>query len=266
MSNKIKDAILNELEVPMNQIAERIINQEKALFLKKTGKEMIISKWAEEMIRLSLVIDLMKTLQNYVKPTDELENMKWCEGGKGIEISANILREGVSYNFFTEAIYAGGYNIQRLHLRYITKTKMPRIISDLAKEYQEKYKNLNKIEKLEKEIESYQLRIAKYQTRIDYLTPMTQYAYPPYKEELLVELGKHPMYGWRVNKQYKWEDIDQTYYKKGKEEWEMEQQQLIIEGMISMIEREVNQPKRYIQDYKKKIVKMTIKIDNLTIS
>ena len=108
MSNKIKDAILNELEVPMNQIAERIINQEKALFLKKTGKEMIISKWAEEMIRLSLVIDLMKTLQNYVKPTDELENMKWCEGGKGIEISANILREGVSYNFFTEAIYAGG--------------------------------------------------------------------------------------------------------------------------------------------------------------
>lgn len=259
MSNKIKDAILNELEVPMNQIAERIINQEKALFLKKTGKEMIISKWAEEMIRLSLVIDLMKTLQNYVKPTDELENMKWCEGGKGIEISANILREGVSYNFFTEAIYAGGYNIQRLHLRYITKTKMPRIISDLAKEYQEKYKNLNKIEKLEKEIESYQLRIAKYQTRIDYLAPMNH-------EELVVELGKHPSLGWRVNKKYKWEDIDQTYYKKGKEEWEMEQQQLISEGVISMIEREVNQPKRYIQDYKKNIVKMTIKIDNLTIS
>ena len=46
----------------------------------------------------------------------------------------------------------------------------------------------------------------------------------------------------------------------------MEQQQLISEGVISMIEREVNQPKRYIQDYKKKIVKMTIKIDNLTIS
>ena len=155
----IKEEILYELKVPMNGIVERIIESEKKEFLERTGQVMKISEWYKEMIRLSLVIDLMKALQNYVSSEDKLISMNWCEGGKGIEINAKIGRGSEVYEFFTEAIYAGGYNIQRLHLRYLTKTKMPRIKSELAREYQEQYKKLTKIEKLEQEIQRYQNRI-----------------------------------------------------------------------------------------------------------
>jgi len=256
MKTPIKEAILLQLEKPMNEITARIIAEEKKQYLEKVGKEMNITPWMEEMIRLSLVIDLMKALQNYVLPTDELEQMNWYEGGKGIEIHARINRNGESHYFFTEAIYAGGYNIQRLHLRYLTKTDMKRVMSDLASEYQNKYKTLNKIEKLEKEIENLQTQITKYQQRIDELAPMS-------KEELIVELGKHGMLGWRVKNDYKWENIDKTYYKGTKEEWEAEQRKLVEDGVTEMLRWDVERPKRYIKDFEKKIVKLQAKIEVL---
>jgi hypothetical protein len=240
----IKEEILLQLEKPMNDITIRIIESEKAIYLKKTGKELIITPRIEEMIRLSLVIDLMKALQNYILPTDELEQMNWYEGVKGIEIHARINRSGETHHFMTEAITAGGYNIQRFHYRYITKTKMPRVMSDLAREYVEKQKRLNTVERLEKEIETHQNLINTAQVRIDHLTPMS-------KEELIVELGNHPMLGWRVKNDYK---------------WEMEQQQLIEDGVVEMLRWDVEIPKRYIKDLEKKIVKLQAKIENLTIS
>jgi hypothetical protein len=259
MKTPIKEQILLQLEKPMNDITIRIIENEKAYYLKKTGKELTITPHMEEMIRLSLVIDLMKALQNYILPTDKLEGFIWNEGPKGIEIKMNISRDGDIENIQhlqTEAITAGGYNIQRFHYRYITKTKMPRVMSDLAKEYVEKQKRLNTLERLEKDIETHQNLINTAQARIDHLAPMS-------KEELIVELGNHPMLGWRVKNDYKWEDIDQTYHKQTKEEWEMEQQQLIEDGVVEMLRWDVKWPKQRIKDSQKKIVKLQTKIDLL---
>jgi hypothetical protein len=252
----IKEEILLQLEKPISDLTAEIIQSEKAFHLKKTGKELNVTPHMEEMIRLSLVIDLMKALQNYILPTDTLTGFNWYGGPKGIEISAGIEREGVRYLFVTEAITAGGYNIQRFHYRYIVKSKMPRVFGNLAAEYVEKQKRLNKVEKLEKEIETYQTHITKYQTRIDELTPMS-------KEELIVELGKHPMLGWRVKNDYKWENIDKTYYKGTKEEWEAEQQKLVEDGVVEMLRSDVEIPKRYIKDFQKKIVKLQAKIETL---
>lgn len=256
MKTPIKEAILLQLEKPINDLTARIIESEKEIYLKKMGIELNVTPWMEEMIRLSLVIDLMKALQNYILPTDELVGLNWYEGPKGIEISAGIEREGVRYLFITEAITAGGYNIQRFHYRYIVKSKMPRVNGGLATEYQNKYKALSKIEKLEKEIEGYQTQITKYQQRIDQLAPMS-------KEELIVELGKHPMLGWRVKNDYKWENIDKTIYKKSKEEWEADQQKLVDDGVVELLNWDVNRPKRYIKDFEKKIVKLQAKIQTL---
>jgi hypothetical protein len=133
---------------------------------------------------------------------------------------------------------------------------MPRVFGDLAAEYVEKQKRLNKVEKLEKEIENYQIRINEYQARIDELTPMN-------KEELIVELGKHPMLGWRVKNDYKWENIDKTYYKGTKEDWEAEQRKLVEEGVVEMLNWDVKRPKAYIKDYQKKIVKLQTKLQTL---
>ena len=256
MKTPIKEAILLQLEKPINDLTARIIESEKAIYLKKMGRELNVTPWMEEMIRLSLVIDLMKALQNYILPTDELIDMNWYGGAKGIEISAGIERDGVRYHFLTEAITAGGYNIQRFHYRYIVKSKMPRVNGGLATEYQNEYKKLTKLEKLENEIENLQSQINEYQQRIDYLAPMTY-------DELVVELGKHSMYGWRVKNDYKWENIDKTIYKKSKEEWEAEQRKLVEEGVVEMLNWDVERPKRYIKDFEKKIVKLQAKIETL---
>lgn len=259
MNPTITQQILLQLETPLNEITQRIIAQQKREYLEKIGKEMNITPWMEGMIRLSLVIDLMKALQNYILPTDKLEGFVWNEGPKGIEIKMNISRDGDIENIQylqTEAIYAGGYNIQRLHLRYLTKTKMSRVNGQLATEYQNQYNKLSKVQKLEVEIENFQNLINTAQARIDYLAPMS-------KEELIVELGNHPVLSWRVKNDYKWEDIDQTYHKQTKEEWEMEQQKLIEDGVVSMIDWDVKWPKQRIKDCQKKIVKLQAKIDLL---
>ena len=252
----IKEEILHQLEKPISELTAQIIESEKKIYLKKMGKELNVTPWMEKMIRLGLVIDLMKALQNYILPTDKLTGFNWYGGPKGIEISAGIEREGTKYFFVTEAITAGGYNIQRFHYRYIVKSKMPRVNGGLATEYQNQYKKLSKIEKLEKEIENLQNRINEYQIRIDELTPMS-------KEELIVELGNHKMLGWRVKNDYKWENIDKTYYKGTKEEWEAEQQKLVEDGVVEMLNWDVNRPKRYIKDFQKKIVKLEAKIETL---
>ena len=258
MKMTIKEQILLQLEKPINDLTLQIIESEKQAYLEKMGKELNITPWMEKMIRLSLVIDLMKALQNYILPTDELVGLNWYGGPKGIEISAGIEREGTRYLFVTEAITAGGYNIQRFHYRYIVKSKMPRVNGGLATEYQNQYKKLSKIEKLEKEIENFQNRINEYQTRIDYLTPMS-------KEELVVELGKHSMYGWRV-KTTKWENVDKEYYKGTQEEWDADNQKLIEDGIKDMLNWDVTWKKKYIKDFEKKIVKLQAKIESLTIS
>jgi hypothetical protein len=86
------------------------------------------------------------------------------------------------------------------------------------------------------------------------------------KEELIVELGNHPVLSWRVKNDYKWEDIDQTYHKQTKEEWEMEQHQLIERGVVEMLNWDVKWPKQRIKDSQKKIVKLQAKLESLTIS
>ena len=254
----IKEEILHQLEKPISELTAQIIESEKKIYLKKMGKELNVTPWMEKMIRLGLVIDLMKALQNYILPTDKLTGFNWYGGPKGIEISAGIEREGTKYFFVTEAITAGGYNIQRFHYRYIVKSKMPRVSGGLATEYQNEYKKLSKIEKLEKEIENLQNQINEYQTRIDYLAPMNH-------EELVVELAKHSMYGWRV-KDTKWEDVDKEYYKGTKEEWEANKQQLIEDGIKDMLNWDITWKKKYIKDFEKKIVKLQDKIKSLTIS
>lgn len=255
----ITQQILLQLETPLNEITQRIIAQQKEEYLEKIGKEMHITQWMEGMIRLSLVIDLMKALQNYILPTDKLEGFVWNEGSKGIEIKMNISRDGDIENIQhlqTEAIYAGGYNIQRLHLRYLTKTKMSRVNGGLATEYQNQYNKLSKVQKLEVEIEGLQNRITEYQARIDILTPMS-------KEELIVELANHSHLFWYAKREYNWEDVDKEYYEGTKEEWEVEQQQLVENGVKTMIDWDVNRPKQYIKGFGKIITKLQAKLDSL---
>jgi hypothetical protein len=239
MKTPIKETILLQLEKPMNDITARIIESEKKEYLKKTGKEMNVTPWMEKMIRLSLVIDLMKALQNYVLPTDELEQMGWYEGPKGLEIHARINRNGEKHYFLTEAITAGGYNIQRLHYRYLTKTKMPRVFGNLAAEYVEEQKKMNKIERLENELKGIINRLEEKQTEFNTYSAMN-------REELIEAMKEDKMFAWRYEAWEKRGDVE-----------------VLEEGIQSMKNWHIDWPKRDIKNLTKQIAKLEVKINNL---
>ena len=159
----IVNVILDALEPT---IVEMVAATE-AWFIKTFEQEF--TAYDRESARLNLIFDMVKAVETYTQPTDSLLSLNVSKSAKGnIEITAQIHRDGVAYQFSTEAIYAGGHNIQRLHYRYITKTNIPKTgVSELTKEYSDKIKRMSKAEKLNTDIKNYELRVAKTHTEIE---------------------------------------------------------------------------------------------------
>lgn len=148
--DNIVTVILDSLEQTLTSMVEKI---ESAAI--SDGKRHF-SNWQKEMTKLSLTYDLIKSIETYTLSTDELISFNSYTSVKGnIEISAKISRGEEIFSLQTEAIYAGGYNIQKLHYRYITKTNLPRTKSDvITKMYAEKIKKMTKLQKFNLEIEN----------------------------------------------------------------------------------------------------------------
>lgn len=176
-------AVLNALNPTLLQITERIKASIAEDFEKQFGYEKQFNEWEVEMIKLKLIVDLFTSFQNYIYDTDQLVSIIPHEGPKGIEIKAVISRDGQEYNYFTSAIYAGGFNIQRLHLRYLVKTELPKIKSDLAREYEQKYKNLTKAEKFNAQIKETEEKINKAKEHLEWAQTLTDDEKIKYSEE-----------------------------------------------------------------------------------
>ena len=160
-----KDQVLTALDPTISQICERIKQNIIAAYKQKD----IDYKWTafdDQSVRIGVIIDLLKSFQKYTKPSDVLVTIIPNEGMKGIEINATIERDGQEYDYYTHAIYAGGYNIQREHLRYLTKTKLPKVNSDLASEYIAKQKKLKKADRIRQDLKSFQNNIRYLEDRI----------------------------------------------------------------------------------------------------
>ena len=151
----ITNIMLNKLEPSIQEMLGRI----KTWYLEKFQHEM--TEYDLEMSRLNLILDMVKSVEKYTASGDILISLNSSTSAKGnIEISAQIQRGDQVYQYDTEVIYAGGYNIQQLHYRYITKTKLPQTgLSELTKVYQDRIKKMSKLEKLNSEIDSLQKRI-----------------------------------------------------------------------------------------------------------
>lgn len=161
--NPLVDSILSALE---NTILDMVDKTEKYY----TEKGEKFTSFDREMTRLGIIHDLLKSLGTYTLPTDMLISINPRTSGKGnLEIYGRIQRGEESYFFETEAIVAGGHNIQRAHYRYITKTNLPKTgRTELAAEYAEKIKRMSKLEKLNQEIRNWEERIKKNEEQIQF--------------------------------------------------------------------------------------------------
>lgn len=152
------DSILRVLEPLIEKI---IIKYEESFPDYNNGREM--TEYDKKMTRLTLIYDMLRSIEIYTKPTDKLTDLNAQTSRKGsLEVHAWIDRDGVKYPFETEAIYAGGHNIQVLHFRYLTKTSLPKTGNQLqAAQVKSQLQKLSKAEKWNIEISQYEVRIKK---------------------------------------------------------------------------------------------------------
>jgi hypothetical protein len=148
-----KNPLINRLLVELKPLIADIIEDTKQRY-KKDDKEF--SEYDAHYTEIVLKYDMVKALEKYTLPTDKMSDVEVRNSSKGaFQIKCMVERDGTKYPFNTEVIYAGGYNIQKLHFRYLTKTTLPytgqsvetqKLKAELAK--------MSKGEKLQKEIEN----------------------------------------------------------------------------------------------------------------
>jgi hypothetical protein len=197
----IVNVILDKLEPTIFEM----VSQTEAWFEEKFKQDF--TDFDREMARLNLTFDMVKAIETYTNPSDTLLSIDVNTSIKNnIEITAQIERDGVTYNFSTEAIYAGGYNIQRLHYRYITRTNIPKTgSSTISKEYSEKIKRMNRIERINKDIKQYETRVAKAQAELAVNSKLTD-------DEIIQTLkDKKDWYEWPTWKEIVKRDAAKNY-------------------------------------------------------
>lgn len=143
--------VLDKIEPTIDKMVDEAAKSYEIKF------EREFTEWDRKYTKSIIVSDLVKSFAKYVKSNDELGDFSVSGSPSGqITIQCMITRQGQSYQYSTKVIYAGGYNIQRLHYRYVTSTTLPADgDSSVAKIYSEKVKSLSKAEKLNNELNRY---------------------------------------------------------------------------------------------------------------
>ena len=245
----IVNVILDKLEPTILEM----VNETEAWFEEKFKKQF--TDFDREMARLNLTLDMVKAVEKYTNPSDSLLSIKVNTSVKGnIEITAQIERDGVTYNFSTEAIYAGGYNIQRLHYRYITRTNIPRTgSSTISKEFSEKIKRMSRIERLNKDIEQYETRVAKAQAELAHDSKLTD-------DEIIQTLkDKKDWYEWPTWKEIVKRDAAKNY-NNDEAYYNQEMKDSIASSIESWKRRHITWTKQSIDAWTKEIAKLQDKL------
>jgi len=221
-----------------------------------------VSKFEAEWIRLSLIYDMTRALEHYTLPTDTLKKLSTQRSSKGsLTIDAVIERNGDEYPFYTEVIFAGGYNIQRLHYRYLTKTRLPQTRNDtLTKQLKAKLQKLSKGERLQKDI-------TEQEKQIERITDEMEVNKTKSDKDIIEIIRNSKDTGWMFKK---WEDISDEApikshpkHKKTKQEFEADQLDHLKNRVIQWKKHNISYKDERIKSLEKSIGKMKIKLNSL---
>jgi len=201
-----KNPLISRLLMELKPLIADIIENKKQSY-KKEDKEF--TKYDEHYTEIVLKYDMVKALEKYTQPTDKMSEVRVRNSSKGsFQISCIIERDGTSYPFNTEVIYAGGYNIQKLHFRYLTKTTLPYTGQDAeTQKFKAELAKLSKGERIQQEIEHLNKNINYNQNIVDTNSKMSD------KEIIKIVsadgYGTTPNGGWFASplKLLKWDEL-----------------------------------------------------------
>ena len=266
-NNEVLNAVLEQtVDFRADVLNRQIAWAEKQSERKCTEREI-------EYMKLAMIHDLAKSIGKYVVDTDVLvgEWRAFMDCGK-LTISANVQRDGEVFPFATDVIYAGGYNIQCYHIRYIVKTKLSRIgkMED-AKEINEVIKQMKKEDRIADEIARVQKAIDRAQ---DYIN-----AHDGKSDEQLMEIfiAKCWEYGAddetytyksfysRLTGKYVFANLnDQAKERYGSEDaFDAEWDERWNDAAIVEVREKVKRCKHTVKSYSKKVEKLQQKLELL---
>jgi len=254
--NKLIQAVLEEL----TPLIESTVEKTEKHYLDKGER---FSDYDRKMTQLQLQFDLVKSLEKYTKPDDRVLKMDARPSRGAIEVFATVERDGQSYVFSTQVIYAGGYNIQKLHFRYLTDTNLPQTGQDTeTKRIKQEIAKLTKTEKIYAEIERYEDRIRNAEAKLDASSGLS--------DEEILDIISDPQYGktpeTRGGYQFRrrsWDQVNQDNFDndpKKYAKWEDEQEQYWIEAWKS---RNIKSPTQEIANLQSTIKKLRAKLNLL---
>jgi hypothetical protein len=266
-NNEVLNAVLEQtVDFRTDVLNRQIAWAEKQSERKCTEREI-------EFMRLAMVYDLAKSIGKYVVDTDVLvgEWSAFMDCGK-LTISANIQRDGEVFPFATDVIYAGGYNIQCYHIRYIVKTKLSRIgkMED-AKEINEVIKQMKKEDRIADEIALVQKGINRAQ---DYINANDGKSDEQLMEIFIAECWKYgaddETYRYKsfynhLTGRYGWNNMnDQSKQHYGSQDaYEAELSERWNRAAIVEVREKVKRCKHTVKSYSKKVEKLQQKLELL---
>jgi hypothetical protein len=242
--NDFIDFLLLKIQPTINDIIT--LRKQKA---EKEGERF--SAFEEHLTELTLKYDLLKALGIYTKSGDKMIDGKVSNSGKGaLTIHAIIDRDGERFHLNTDVIYAGGYNIQKLHFRYLTKTNLPRASSNPeADKLKAELTKLSKGDALKKEIEQFDGRIKTNTEKAEQNSKVSD---------------KEILKGALI---YTWDDVVKNgaakNYNNSKEQFEKENKQYLNNFISNWKSMNIKSPLDYAKTLKVAKVKLEKKLDAL---
>ena len=255
-SSSYKSSIVKEIINKLSDDIDNLLKEYEKYYEKNFERPM--SDYDRMLSRLTIVSDMVKSIESYTQDGDILKSVSSSVSPKGnLEINAVIERDGKDYRLNTEVIYAGGHNIQRLHYRYIVKTNIPKTgASEISKEYSEKIKKMSKLDKINTEIKNYETRIERTEEKIEVNSKLND-------EEILnvLKSGKD-WYEWPT-----WSEIVKRgavkNYDNDENVFNQKQKEHLDFKIKFWKDMNVDSQRRYLADYQKTVKKLQAKRDSM---